>query len=245
MQTHDTQSSSAAPKAGTPKAHPLAPRPFEESYPGQARGAASATNPFSRRPHEVWMGEPATPKPAVKPESQAEPESPQAAQSGWLQFSLHAPGAPPPPLPWWHKTQAKLTVGQPNDPFEQEADAVAERVMTMPEPAPRVQRETAVEAEEVEDAEADIQPKLLSAADPPLVQQQTGGNQSEPRVYRLPFSLHAPDRPSPPVRPWWGTQAKLTVGQPNDVYEQEADRVAEQVMSMAPAATPTVQRHVE
>jgi hypothetical protein len=28
-------------------------------------------------------------------------------------------------------------------------------------------------------------------------------------------------------------QAKLKIGQPNDVYEQEADRVAEQVMSMS------------
>jgi hypothetical protein len=27
-------------------------------------------------------------------------------------------------------------------------------------------------------------------------------------------------------------QVKLTVGEPNDVYEQEADRVAEQVMRM-------------
>jgi hypothetical protein len=32
-----------------------------------------------------------------------------------------------------------------------------------------------------------------------------------------------------------GTQAKLTVGQPNDKYEQEADRVAEQVMCMSDA----------
>ena len=29
-----------------------------------------------------------------------------------------------------------------------------------------------------------------------------------------------------------GAQAKLTIGQPNDKYEQEADRVADQVMSM-------------
>jgi hypothetical protein len=36
-----------------------------------------------------------------------------------------------------------------------------------------------------------------------------------------------------------GVQAKLTVGAPNDVYEQEADRVAEAVMRM-PA--PEVQR---
>jgi hypothetical protein len=40
-------------------------------------------------------------------------------------------------------------------------------------------------------------------------------------------------------------QAKLTVGEPNDPYEQEADRVAEQVMSMAAPATPTIQRQVE
>ncbi|MBM0744536.1 hypothetical protein JOY44_23500 [Phormidium sp. CLA17] len=40
-------------------------------------------------------------------------------------------------------------------------------------------------------------------------------------------------------------QTKLTVGAPNDVYEQEADRVAQQVMSMAPPATPNVQRRTD
>jgi hypothetical protein len=40
-------------------------------------------------------------------------------------------------------------------------------------------------------------------------------------------------------------QAKLTVGQLNDVYEQQADRVAEHVMSMTPPATPNIQQHVE
>ncbi len=35
-------------------------------------------------------------------------------------------------------------------------------------------------------------------------------------------------------------QAKLRIGQPNDIYEQEADRVAEQVMRMPePAIQPT------
>jgi hypothetical protein len=34
-------------------------------------------------------------------------------------------------------------------------------------------------------------------------------------------------------------QAKLRIGQPNDIYEQEADRVAEQVMRMTePAIQP-------
>lgn len=34
-----------------------------------------------------------------------------------------------------------------------------------------------------------------------------------------------------------GVQPKLTVGAPNDVYEQEADRVADQVMGMTPEAS--------
>ncbi|MFQ5616353.1 MAG: DUF4157 domain-containing protein, partial [Anaerolineales bacterium] len=42
--------------------------------------------------------------------------------------------------------QAKLTVGQPNDVYEQEADRFAERVMTMPEP--RLQRQSDGEDEE-------------------------------------------------------------------------------------------------
>jgi hypothetical protein len=62
----------------------------------------------------------------------------------------HDPG--PRTIP--HGVQAKLTIGQPNDPYEQEADAVAERVMTMPEP---VQRQTAVEGE-AEEVEEDVQP---------------------------------------------------------------------------------------
>ncbi|MBW4520127.1 MAG: hypothetical protein KME16_10560 [Scytolyngbya sp. HA4215-MV1] len=46
-----------------------------------------------------------------------------------------------------------------------------------------------------------------------------------------------------PVR---GTiQAKLTVGEPNDVYEQEENWVAEPVMSIAPPATPHLQRQEE
>ena len=36
--------------------------------------------------------------------------------------------------------QAKLTIGQPNDKYEQEADRVAEQVMSMPEPKPQRQQ---------------------------------------------------------------------------------------------------------
>ena len=37
------------------------------------------------------------------------------------------------------RLQAKLTIGQPNDKYEQEADRVADEVMRMPEP--RIQRQ--------------------------------------------------------------------------------------------------------
>jgi hypothetical protein len=47
--------------------------------------------------------------------------------------------------------QAKLTVGRPNDPYEQEADRVAETVMRMPEPEVRRQTEPSSRAEEDED----------------------------------------------------------------------------------------------
>jgi hypothetical protein len=41
-----------------------------------------------------------------------------------------------------HGIQAKLTVSQPGDPYEQEADRVADEVMRMPEPG-TVQRKCA------------------------------------------------------------------------------------------------------
>ena len=44
--------------------------------------------------------------------------------------------------------------------------------------------------------------------------------------------VHAPERQgATPVQPQFAIQAKLTIGQPNDRYEQEADRVAAQVVN--------------
>ncbi len=61
--------------------------------------------------------------------------------------------------------QAKLTIGRPNDKYEQEADRVADRVMALPDP--RLQRQ----AEEEEEEET-IQPKPLANQITPLVQRQ-------------------------------------------------------------------------
>ena len=65
--------------------------------------------------------------------------------------------------------QAKLTVGAPNDRYEQEADSVAEKVMTMPEP--NLQAQTASDPEKEEEP-ASLQMKPLAAEITPLVQGQ-------------------------------------------------------------------------
>ncbi len=54
---------------------------------------------------------------------------------------------------------------------------------------------------------------INSPSDHILYLQRSIGNQSVQRLYKSGFF-----------------QTKLTIGQPNDKYEQEADRVAEQIM---------------
>ena len=65
----------------------------------------------------------------------------------------------------WQPIQAKLTIGQPGDKYEQEADSVAERVMAMSAPA-QVQREELPEEEE------ELQMKPLAETISPLVQRE-------------------------------------------------------------------------
>ncbi|MEH2288189.1 eCIS core domain-containing protein [Nostoc sp.] len=68
------------------------------------------------------------------------------------------------------RPQAKLTVGKPNDKYEQEADMMANQVMSMPDSA--VQREIASE-------EQTLQTKPLAAAITPLIQRQAMPEESE------------------------------------------------------------------
>lgn len=63
------------------------------------------------------------------------------------------------------RPQAKLTVGAPDDVYEQEADRVARQVMTAPEP--RVARQA-----EEEDEEDLLQAKPVAGTITPLVQRQ-------------------------------------------------------------------------
>ena len=91
--------------------------------------------------------------------------------------------------------QAKLTINQPGDEYEREADHVAEQVMRMPHPATPIQRKCACS------------------------QHTIGGDECEECRRR---------RKSGQIQP--PIQTKLTVSNPGDKYEQEADRVADIVM---------------
>ena len=69
------------------------------------------------------------------------------------------------------RLQTKLTIGQPNDKYEQEADRVADEVMRMPEP--QVERQPKEEEEEL------IQTKPLADQITPLVQRQVEPEEEE------------------------------------------------------------------
>jgi hypothetical protein len=86
-------------------------------------------------------------------------QAPQAVQRqpgpySWRDMVPHDPSPRPAP----NFLQAKLTVGAPNDVYEQEADRVAEQVMSMPDTKPAVQREGMPEEEE------DLQAKALGGS---------------------------------------------------------------------------------
>ncbi len=71
--------------------------------------------------------------------------------------------------------QAKLTIGQPNDKYEQEADRVADQVMAMPEPKLQCQPEG-------EEEEETLQTKPLADQITPLVQRQEEPPEEEEEI---------------------------------------------------------------
>jgi Zn-dependent peptidase ImmA (M78 family) len=92
--------------------------------------------------------------------------------------------------------QAKLTIGEPNDKYEQEADRVADEVMRMPEPNVQQQQEPEEEEEEAEPEreEEAIQTKLFNNKPTPVttglqnrIQSLKGGGQPLPGSERTFF----------------------------------------------------------
>ncbi len=88
--------------------------------------------------------------------------------------------------------QAKLRIGQPGDIYEQEADRVAEQVMSMPEP--QVQRQT--EEKEEEEEEEEIQTKPLAERITPLVQRQVEEEEEEKEEEEIFQTKEVPNQTS-------------------------------------------------
>ncbi|MEP0916980.1 DUF4157 domain-containing protein [Leptolyngbya sp. DQ-M1] len=81
-----------------------------------------------------------------------------------------------------------MTIGQPNDPYEQEADRVADQVMRMPEPkiqplCPECKDELQRQPiEEEEKEEETLQTKPLAESITPLIQRQTEATEEEKQM---------------------------------------------------------------
>jgi hypothetical protein len=92
--------------------------------------------------------------------------------------------------PLWHqlatRVQTKLTVGAPDDPYEREADAMADRVMRMPD-TPVVQRKCA----DCEEEDKQLQRKPLAAQITPFIQTnvQRYARQAVPGTHTAPASV--------------------------------------------------------
>ncbi|MBD2514354.1 DUF4157 domain-containing protein [Nostoc sp. FACHB-973] len=122
--------------------------------------------------------------------------------------------------------QTKLTVNQPEDVEEQEVETVAPQVMqgmNEPENHQLVQREELPEEEEErtgaefqsqELKEEELQTKPLDSSGQAVTQEQPLNEPLTHDISRMSLRV----------------QTKLTINQPGDIYEQQADTVARQVM---------------
>jgi len=122
------------------------------------------------------------------------------------------------------KLQTKLAVNKPEeDSYEQETDQVAEQVMRMPAPS-----FSSIEFSKIPIFPDQVQRKCSNFCAPHI-----GFNSSGSSGDRIPQpKRNTADQVVQRLLKSRALQAKLRISQPNDIYEQEADRVAEQVMRM-------------
>ncbi len=118
--------------------------------------------------------------------------------------------------------QAKLTIGEPGNRYEQEADQTARQVMQrIHQPkSEKLQREELPDEEE-------LQMKPLGTSSQIVNEVKSPNKPLGHDISRI--SLRRP-------------QTKLTVNQPGDIYEQEADSVAQLVMQRMSEPVQSIQR---
>jgi hypothetical protein len=146
----------------------------------------STTRPFTSE----TLHQPDTETPTSPADLQAQYEKMSQNRSNLTNLAIHPPGVTSAANA---SVQTKLTVGAPGDRYEQEADAMAAQVMTMPDSA--VQREMAPDEEEVQTKpalqreampeEEEIQTKPLAASITPLVQREAMPEEEEVQAKSL------------------------------------------------------------
>ena len=158
--------------------------------------------------------------------------------------------------------QAKLTIGEPGDKYEQEADQTARQVMQrihQPESG-KLQREELPDDEDELQAkpEGSIQREELLEEE---VQMKSWGEtpslqreelpEEELQMKSLGTSSQIVNEVQSPTKPLGHDisrislrrpQTKLTVNQPGDIYEQEADSIAQLVMQRMSEPVQSIQR---
>ncbi|NEQ20277.1 MAG: DUF4157 domain-containing protein [Microcoleus sp. SIO2G3] len=158
--------------AAAPKSNPFQSRSFSNP---ENSAFVPVTNQFESRPF-------AEPAQQATPDIQAQLEQAKRFNYDLSEINLFSTGTTPPQPPSSPVIQPKLTIGEPGNKYEQEADSMADQVMSMAAPAdfPSVQRQAALEEEEV-------QTKPLAASITPLVQREMMAEeevQSKPSLQR-------------------------------------------------------------
>lgn len=125
----------------------------------QSRKHITALTPGRKQSHHLSKGnQPGVPHPhPVLQNSLIQRMAPCPCDGGCPRCATQVPG--------------DLTIGQPGDAYEQEADQVAEQVMRMPEPL--------VQRQPMEEEEEELQAKPLDGQITPLVQRQCCGEEEE------------------------------------------------------------------
>lgn len=142
----------------------------------QAEPERGQESEFARQLFRNWATPPASQiarstSPSDQPPAQ---EPPHRTGFDLTQHALHWPAPKSEARSTSPTIQFKLTIGQPGDRYEQEADQVAAQVMAMPEPAnPSIQRQELTDSQESEEEAEEIQAKPLADSITPLVQRQT------------------------------------------------------------------------
>ncbi|MEH1857027.1 MAG: DUF4157 domain-containing protein [Nostoc sp.] len=138
--------------------------------------------------------------------------------------------------------QAKLTIGEPGDRYEQEADQTARQVMRRIH-QPQSEK---LQREESPDDEDELQMKPEGS-----IQREELLEEEELQMKPLGTSSQTVNEAKSPSKPLGHDisrislrrpQTKLTVNQPGDIYEQEADSVAQLVMQRMSEPVQSIQR---